>query len=158
MHPLSERLFDPQKSPTRNHLGWGTEEELSRRRPGSAKIEQVTALREAFHMSAHSSTVPPIPRSSGTTLPVVAALIALTICGTGSELAAATSCESLASLTLPNTTIATAQTVAAGAFQPPAAGRGRGRGEDPFKSLPAFCRVEASVKRAGDTDVNRNMD
>jgi feruloyl esterase len=54
---------------------------------------------------------------------------------------------------LPNVTINSADSVAAGAFQPPATGRGGGRGADAYKTLPAFCRVTASVKRTGDTDV-----
>src|SRR5580658_2871054 len=56
---------------------------------------------------------------------------------------AATTCESLSSLSLPQTTITLAQSVAPGAFTVPA-GNGRGRGGDPnaaFKDLPAFCRV-----------------
>jgi feruloyl esterase len=66
------------------------------------------------------------------------------------------SCESLAALTLPNTTVTSAQAVAAGAFTPPAAGRGgRGGGPpaNPYARLPAFCRVAATVKPSSDSDV-----
>jgi feruloyl esterase len=63
----------------------------------------------------------------------------------------AASCESLATLSLPNTTIASAQMVAAGAFTAPAARRG-GEGSS-FKGLPAFCRVTGAVRRTNDTDV-----
>jgi Tannase and feruloyl esterase len=64
-------------------------------------------------------------------------------------LAASTSCESLSSLRLPNATITGVQTVAAGAFTPPtAAGGGEG-----FKSLPAFCRVAATLKPSTDSDI-----
>ena len=66
---------------------------------------------------------------------------------------AAASCESLASLALPNTTIASAQLVAAGAFTSPAPARGGEGAVSPFKDLPAFCRVTGAVKRANDTDV-----
>ena len=66
---------------------------------------------------------------------------------------AATSCESLASLALPNTTIASAQMVAAGAFTSPAPARGGEGAASPFKDLAAFCRVTGAVKRANDTDV-----
>ena len=66
---------------------------------------------------------------------------------------AAASCESLASLSLPKTTIASAQLVAAGAFTTPAPRRGGEGGAPAFKDLPAFCRVTGSVARAGDTDV-----
>jgi feruloyl esterase len=65
----------------------------------------------------------------------------------------AASCESLASLSLPNATIASAQLVAAGAFTTPAPRRGGEGAASAFKDLPAFCRVTGSVKRAGDTDV-----
>jgi len=68
--------------------------------------------------------------------------------------AAAASCESLKSLTLPETTIESAQFVPAGAFTPPMPQRGRvGGASSPFVDLPAFCRVTAAVKRPGDSDV-----
>jgi feruloyl esterase len=89
----------------------------------------------------------------GLNLAVLCWGVALATGELGTRLAAATSCEGLASLSFPNTTITTAELVATGAFQPPG-GRGRaGRGGDPFKDLPAFCRVTATVRRAGDTDV-----
>jgi feruloyl esterase len=77
-----------------------------------------------------------------------AASVAFLICST--PLAAAT-CEGLASLTLPNTTITSAQTVGAGELPAPA-GRG-GRGGANFKDLPAFCRVQATVKPTSDSDI-----
>jgi feruloyl esterase len=65
--------------------------------------------------------------------------------------AQAKSCESLASLALPNTTITAAQPVAAGAFTPPG---GAGRGAGPaFGDLPAFCRVQATAKPSADSDI-----
>ena len=90
-----------------------------------------------------------------------------------------TSCESLASLKLPDTTVTLAQTVAAGQFKPPIpgpgccapagalpalgpTGRGRGaappagvggRGASAFLSLPAFCRVAAEIKPTDDSDI-----
>ncbi len=69
-------------------------------------------------------------------------------------LASAATCESLASVSLPNTMILAAQNVAAGAFTPPpAAGRaGGGRGPN-FADLPAFCRVQASAKPTSDSDI-----
>jgi tannase/feruloyl esterase len=68
--------------------------------------------------------------------------------------AGAASCESLMSLALPNASITSAQTVAAGAFTPPTPARGGAApAPSPFASLPAFCRVQAVVKRANDTDV-----
>jgi feruloyl esterase len=70
-----------------------------------------------------------------------------------SEARAAT-CESLASLALPGTTITLAQPVAAGEFMPP----GRTFGGTPapavaFKDLPAFCRVAATLKPTDDSDI-----
>src|ERR1700722_7566809 len=58
--------------------------------------------------------------------------------------AAAATCESLASLTLPDTTITSAQTVAAGAFNMPPGGLGPSPVSP--KSLPAFCRVAATLR------------
>lgn len=65
--------------------------------------------------------------------------------------ASAQSCEALSSLKLPDTTITMAQTVAAGAFTPPAGG-GRGGGAQ-FSDLPAFCRVAATLKPSPDSDI-----
>ena len=63
---------------------------------------------------------------------------------------AQTPCERLASLSVPNTTIGRAQAVAAGAFTPstpPSAADAT-----LYKTLPAFCRVEGTVARAGETE------
>ena len=75
----------------------------------------------------------------------------LTVCRR--TLAASATCASLASLSLPNATITMAQPVAAGDFTPPAGGRGRGPGAAAFKSLPAFCRVAATLTPASDSDI-----
>jgi feruloyl esterase len=63
-------------------------------------------------------------------------------------------CESLASVELPGTTITLAQAVAAGDFMPP----GRTLGGTPapavaFKDLPAFCRIAATLKPTSDSDI-----
>jgi feruloyl esterase len=66
------------------------------------------------------------------------------------------SCESLAALALPNAHITSAQTVAAGAFQPPAAprgGGGGGRGAQLYAKLPTFCRVAATLTPSNDSDI-----
>ena len=55
-------------------------------------------------------------------------------------IAQTTRCEGLADLKLPATTIATAQSVAAGAFVPVSGSAA------PFKALPAFCRVTGVIK------------
>lgn len=64
---------------------------------------------------------------------------------------AAATCESLASLKLPNTSLA-AETVAAGTFMPP--------GELPgpadlavYKTLPAFCRVQGTIRPSADSHI-----
>jgi len=67
-------------------------------------------------------------------------------------------CESLGSLSLPDTTITMAQPVAAGAFTPPAAGRGgRGPEANPYKDLAAFCRVAATIKPTSDSDIKMEI-
>ena len=63
------------------------------------------------------------------------------------------SCESLASLTLPNVTITMAQSVAAGEL--PQAGRG-GRAAAPLH-VPAFCRVAATLKPSSDSDIKMEL-
>src|SRR5205085_12516698 len=63
--------------------------------------------------------------------------------------AAATACETLASLVLPKATISAAQTVAADGFSPPG-----GRGGSPaMANLPAFCRVAATLTPSADSDI-----
>ena len=63
----------------------------------------------------------------------------------------AASCESLASLSLPDTTITLAQSVAAGVFTPP---------KPPalpipanYKALPAFCRATATMRPVKDSEI-----
>ncbi|HEY5619908.1 MAG TPA: tannase/feruloyl esterase family alpha/beta hydrolase [Vicinamibacterales bacterium] len=57
-------------------------------------------------------------------------------------------CERLAMLALPASTITQAQAVPAGTFVPPGAADGAA-----FKSLPAFCRVAATLKPSSDSDI-----
>ena len=66
------------------------------------------------------------------------------------RLVSAQSCEALSSLKLPDATITAATSVAAGAFAPPTRG---GRGGGGFSDLPAFCRVEATLKPSADSDI-----
>jgi feruloyl esterase len=65
----------------------------------------------------------------------------------------AATCESLAALNLPDTTITSAQPVAAGAFIPP------GASEPPasVKNLPAFCRVAATIKPGRDSEIKMEV-
>ena len=64
----------------------------------------------------------------------------------------AASCESLASLSLPDTTINSAQVVPAGQFTPPGAAA-KGKGASIYKELPEFCRVAATLKPSSDSDI-----
>src|SRR5215831_2310830 len=63
--------------------------------------------------------------------------------------AMAVPCEDLTSLTWPDATITLAQDVGAGQLNLPA---GRG-GQNPYKDLPAFCRVAATLKPTSDSDI-----
>ena len=62
---------------------------------------------------------------------------------------AATSCESLSALKLPGTTITMAQSIAAGGFSPPSGGGGG----QAYATLPAFCRVAATIAPTSDSDI-----
>jgi feruloyl esterase len=71
--------------------------------------------------------------------------------------AAATSCESLASLKLPNTTITLAQSIAPGDFTPPASSaRDIGAPVD-WKQAPAFCRVTATLRPVPDSEIKMEL-
>src|SRR5205807_2510848 len=76
-----------------------------------------------------------------------ALLLALTT--RGHALKAASSCESLSSLALPNTSITLAQMVPAGAFTLP----GTGPAAPQFSQLPTFCRVAATLTPSSDSDI-----
>lgn len=68
----------------------------------------------------------------------------------------AASCESLATLKLPNTTITLANTVAAGAFMPPTQGGSGMAGRaafTQFENLSSFCRVTATLTPTSDSDI-----
>jgi hypothetical protein len=70
------------------------------------------------------------------TLPLFAVAVALPILQ-------GASCESLAGIALPNTSITTAQTVPAGSFTPPYGA--------PLEKMPEFCRLAAVSKPTGDS-------
>src|SRR5436190_7368714 len=67
---------------------------------------------------------------------------------------AATPCQDLSKASLPNTTITLAETVGAGSFTPPPGGRG---GNNQFTSLPAFCRIQATLKPSSDSDIKMEL-
>jgi len=70
------------------------------------------------------------------------------------SLTAATTCEELLRTSLPGGAITSAQTVAAGAFNPRAEGGGFGGGPAPnYSALPAFCRLQASLRPSPDSDI-----
>jgi len=64
--------------------------------------------------------------------------------------AAVSPCDSMSSASMPNTTVTSAKLVDAGAFAPPAGTRGPATA---YKSLPAFCRVTATLKPSSDSDI-----
>jgi len=68
------------------------------------------------------------------------------VCALAAAADAAT-CESLASLRLPEAKITTAEVVSAGAFSPP------GGQAAAYKSLPEFCRVAATLTPSSDSDI-----
>src|SRR6185503_9122171 len=75
----------------------------------------------------------------------------------GSVVLAQTPCEQLQSLKLPDTTITMATTVAAGAFQNPAAPATSAQGKQAAPAaqqiLPAYCRVTVTLKPSPDSDI-----
>jgi feruloyl esterase len=68
-----------------------------------------------------------------------------------SPLAFGLGCENVKNLVLPNTTIVSATTVAAGAFEPPVAAKGKQATS--YKNLPAFCRVVATLAPSADSSI-----
>jgi feruloyl esterase len=81
-------------------------------------------------------------------------LIVLTL--TSVPVMAASSCESLTSLALPDATITSGQSVAAGGFtlpENPNGRAGRAGANNIYKDLPAFCRVSATLKPTTDSDI-----
>ena len=64
----------------------------------------------------------------------------------------AASCDAIASLALTNAKVTTAVEVAAGAFTPPGAQAGGGPARA-FTTLPAFCRVAATLTPSSDSDI-----
>jgi hypothetical protein len=80
----------------------------------------------------------------------IAALTAL-----GVSRAHAAGCEQLSGLKLANTQITVAETIAAGAFTPPAGAGAGGPGVPPgaYSRLPAFCRIGGTIRPTPDSDI-----
>jgi feruloyl esterase len=95
----------------------------------------------------------PDARDRGWTRAVAAAPVVAGLALLGSAPAHAATCESLSSLKLPNGAVTLAQPVAAGAFTPPAGGRGGRGGGTQFSDLPAFCRVAATLRPTSNSDI-----
>jgi hypothetical protein len=68
-------------------------------------------------------------------------------------LLAAAACGAMAALALPNTTITSAQIVAAGALDVPDTGRSSGDGFADVSKLPAFCRVQGVIQPSADSRI-----
>src|SRR6266576_6717329 len=81
---------------------------------------------------------------------VASVLVFSTLFAFGVRSARAATCESLATLALPDTTITLAEAEAAGKFTPPKPGNLPG---PPLDNLPAFCRVAVEVKPTKDPDI-----
>jgi feruloyl esterase len=72
----------------------------------------------------------------------------------GSCAMAATTCESLAKVSLPETAITMATSVTPGAFAPPASFSLRlAPGDIAYKDLPTFCRVAATLRPSNDSEI-----
>lgn len=82
-------------------------------------------------------------------------LIVVVLLSLAAAHADAATCESLASTSLPNTTVTAAQVVAAGTFTQP--GRGGRGGSNPFASLPAFCRIAVTLKPTPRSDIKSEI-
>ena len=68
--------------------------------------------------------------------------------------AVAASCERLASHAVPGGTITAASQVTSGTFEPPSGNRGgRSQAASPFALLPAFCRVELTLRPTSDSNI-----
>ncbi|HVY83096.1 MAG TPA: tannase/feruloyl esterase family alpha/beta hydrolase [Steroidobacteraceae bacterium] len=69
------------------------------------------------------------------------------------DTAHAADCEGLTALKLPHTEITLAQSVAAGAFQPPPGAAAPGTPPAAYSHLPPFCRVAGTSRPTADSDI-----
>jgi feruloyl esterase len=82
----------------------------------------------------------------------MAAAAILVVLATPASVQAATACGIMATMEIRGGMVTAAEPVAAGAFVPPANGRGRGA-PAPFADLPAFCRVSAVLRPSADSAI-----
>jgi feruloyl esterase len=89
------------------------------------------------------------------TLAGILCVICLSILASRAGVTAAASCESLASIALPHATITRAQTVPAGQFAATPAGllAPGAPAFAPYKDLPEFCRIAATLAPSSDSDI-----
>jgi Tannase and feruloyl esterase len=66
-------------------------------------------------------------------------------------------CDSLSKINLPNVKITSAESIAAGEFAPPPAPGPFGPNMALFHSLPAFCRVSATLTPSSDSDIRLEL-
>ena len=71
----------------------------------------------------------------------------------GASLAFGAGCDSVKDLHLGNTTITSAEMVAAEEFQQPGPAGGKGKQNPAFRALPAFCRVVATLTPSADSRI-----
>ncbi len=84
-------------------------------------------------------------------------LLLLPACTLAAAPTGGSACDNLSKLSLPNVTITSAQSVAEGAFTPPAS-PGPGQPNTAlFKGLPEFCRVMATLTPSSDSDIKMEL-
>src|SRR4051812_32454292 len=84
---------------------------------------------------------------------VVAGTLAVSAINGELTVTAAQSCESLALLKLPNTTITVAESVRAGGFRSETPPPFPGAPIPAYDQLPPFCRVAATIKPSNDSEI-----
>ena len=86
---------------------------------------------------------------------MIARTVSLTLGSLFPAILMAATCESLASLTLPDARITMAQVVRAGEFSPPGGGQrgAKTASAGPYRNLPEFCRVAATLTPTSDSDI-----
>src|SRR5262245_42626477 len=82
----------------------------------------------------------------------VVALVAFLMAAAATPVFAAT-CESLMSAAFKDAKVTRAEVVASGKFQPPEGGRRGDVRANPYKDLPEFCRVAATLTPSSDSDI-----